>query len=50
MPQKVIVLCVIVVCVTIIIFTLLTRNSLCEVRLKRGKTEIAALLACESKR
>ncbi|WP_310585283.1 type I toxin-antitoxin system Hok family toxin [Klebsiella pneumoniae] len=38
--------CVLIVCLTI--FTCLTRNRLCEVRLKDGNREVAASLAYES--
>ncbi|EOC0041718.1 type I toxin-antitoxin system Hok family toxin [Cronobacter turicensis] len=40
--------CVLTVCLTLLIFTFLTRNSLCELRLKDGQTEFAAFLAYES--
>ncbi|WP_234015133.1 type I toxin-antitoxin system Hok family toxin, partial [Cronobacter sakazakii] len=40
--------CVLTVCLTLLIFTLLTRNSLCELRLKDGQREFAAFLAYES--
>ncbi|EGL73446.1 protein hok [Cronobacter sakazakii E899] len=36
------------VCLTLLIFTFLTRNSLCELRLKDGQREFAAFLAYES--
>ncbi|EOF9218379.1 Hok/Gef family protein [Klebsiella pneumoniae] len=36
------------VCLTLLIFTCLTRNRLCEVRLKDGNSEVAASLAYES--
>ncbi|WP_433960510.1 Hok/Gef family protein [Escherichia coli] len=32
-------------CLTLLIFTGLTRNRLCEVRLKEGDREVAAVLA-----
>ena len=38
----------IIVCCTLLIFTLLTRNRLCEVRLKDGYREVTASLAYES--
>ncbi|EDI0784940.1 small toxic polypeptide [Salmonella enterica subsp. enterica serovar Kasenyi] len=40
--------CVLIVCCTLLIFTLLTRNRLCEVRLKDGYREITASMAYES--
>ncbi|ENW8573495.1 Hok/Gef family protein [Escherichia coli] len=36
------------VCCTLLIFTLLTRDRLCEVRLKDGYREVTASLAYES--
>ncbi|HII0451725.1 TPA: Hok/Gef family protein [Klebsiella pneumoniae] len=36
------------VCLTLLIFTCLTRNRLCEVRLKDENREVAASLAYES--
>ncbi|MCA7268431.1 Hok/Gef family protein [Escherichia coli] len=36
--------CVLIVCCTLLIFTLLTRNRLCEVRLKDGYREVTATL------
>ncbi|MGU5952157.1 type I toxin-antitoxin system Hok family toxin [Klebsiella pneumoniae] len=37
-----------IVCLTLLIFTYLTRKSLCEIRLKDGQREVAAILAYES--
>ncbi|EBI7505057.1 Hok/Gef family protein [Salmonella enterica] len=37
-----------IVCCTLLIFTLLTRNRLCEVRLKDGYREVTATMAYES--
>ncbi|HBR1015554.1 TPA: type I toxin-antitoxin system Hok family toxin [Klebsiella quasipneumoniae subsp. similipneumoniae] len=48
LPRNVLVWCVLIVCLTLLIFTCLTRNRLCEVRLKDGNREIAACLAYES--
>ncbi|WP_024562354.1 type I toxin-antitoxin system Hok family toxin [Franconibacter helveticus] len=39
---------VLMVCVTLLIFTYLTRSSLCELRLKDGDREVAAVMAYES--
>ncbi|MFK9125187.1 type I toxin-antitoxin system Hok family toxin [Escherichia coli] len=36
------------VCCTLLIFTLLTRNRLCEIRLKDGDREVTASMAYES--
>ncbi|MGG8041366.1 type I toxin-antitoxin system Hok family toxin [Klebsiella aerogenes] len=36
------------VCLTLPIFTYLTRKLLCEIRLKDGQREVAAILAYES--
>ncbi|MEN3754713.1 type I toxin-antitoxin system Hok family toxin [Mangrovibacter yixingensis] len=35
------------VCITLLIFTCLTRARLCEIRLKDGNREVAAVLAYE---
>ncbi|MCN7938755.1 Hok/Gef family protein, partial [Escherichia coli] len=35
-------------CCTLLIFTLLTRNRLCEIRLKDGYREVTASMAYES--
>ncbi|MNG90892.1 small toxic polypeptide [compost metagenome] len=50
MPQKPIVWCLLIVCMTVLAFTLLTRNSLCELRIRDGNREVAAILAYESER
>ncbi|WP_072091877.1 Hok/Gef family protein [Trabulsiella odontotermitis] len=43
-------LAIIVLCMTILVFTWLERGSLCEMRVKLGGVEIAALLQYESRR
>ncbi len=48
MPNQPIVLCILIVCLTLLIFTWLTRNSLCELRMKDGTREVSAILAYES--
>lgn len=48
MPQKLVLLSLIVICLTLIAFTWLTRSSLCELHIKQGDTEVAAILAYES--
>lgn len=48
MLQKLFLISLIVFCITLIAFTGLTRNSLCEIRIKQGETEVAATLAYES--
>ena len=50
MPQKPLVWCLLIVCMTVLAFTLLTRNSLCELRIRDGNKEVAAILAYESER
>ncbi|AJJ64869.1 MULTISPECIES: type I toxin-antitoxin system Hok family toxin [Yersinia] len=50
MPQKTFVLCLLIVCITVLAFTLITHKSLCELRLKDGNKEVAAILAYESER
>ncbi len=48
LPGNALIWCVLIVCCTLLIFTLLTRNRLCEVRLKDGYREVTASLAYES--
>lgn len=48
LPRSTVILCVLIVCLTLLAFTYLTRKSLCEIRLKDGKREVAAVLAYES--
>jgi protein HokB len=43
LPRNALVWCVLIVCLTLLIFTCLTRNRLCEVRLKDGNREVASL-------
>ncbi|EAA1110706.1 type I toxin-antitoxin system Hok family toxin [Escherichia coli] len=50
LPNQPVVLCVLIVCLTLLIFTWLTRNSLCELRLKDGTREVSALMDYESGR
>lgn len=50
MAQKMFTLCLIVVCITVITVIWISRDSLCELHFKQGGTEVAASLACESKR
>jgi len=48
LPRSTVVWCVLIVCLTLLAFTYLTRKSLCEIRLKDGNREVAAVLAYES--
>ena len=48
LPNQPVVLCVLIVCLTLLIFTWLTRNSLCELRLKDGTREVSAVMDYES--
>ncbi len=50
MPKNTLVLCLLIVCITVLAFTLITHKSLCELRLKDGNKEVAAILAYESER
>ncbi len=50
MPQNTFVYCLLIVCITVLAFTLITHKSLCELRLKDGNKEVAAILAYESER
>ncbi|EJR0236057.1 TPA: type I toxin-antitoxin system Hok family toxin [Enterobacter hormaechei] len=47
-PQNSVIWCLIIVCLTILAFTLLTRHSLYELRIRDGSREVAAVMACES--
>ncbi|GFN47227.1 toxin HokB [Candidatus Regiella insecticola] len=49
MPRKFALHRLIVICITILLFTLLIRDSLCELRIKKGNTEVAAFLNYELK-
>lgn len=50
MPQKFCITGLVVICFTILIFTWMVRDSLCELHIKGGNTELAAVLAYEVKR
>ncbi|NCG54490.1 Hok/Gef family protein [Serratia fonticola] len=50
MPQKLFVWCLVVVCITLLAFTLMVRNSLCELHVKQGNTEVTVAMAYESER
>ncbi len=50
LPQNTLVWCLLIVCITVLAFTLITHTSLCELRLKDGNKEVAAILAYESER
>jgi len=49
MSRKLLLYGLIVVCITILTFTWMVRDSLCEIRIKQGGTEIAAFLNYEVK-
>ncbi|EHP6403017.1 type I toxin-antitoxin system Hok family toxin [Escherichia coli] len=48
LPRNALIWCVLIVCLTLLIFTYLTRSSLCELRMKDGDREVAAVMAYES--
>ncbi|CAI0865962.1 Hok/Gef family protein [Serratia proteamaculans] len=48
MQQGRIVLRLMIICMTLIALMWITRGSLCELRIKLGDTEVAAILAYES--
>ena len=48
LPRSTVIWCVLIVCLTLLIFTYLTRKSLCDIRLRDGQREVAAILAYES--
>ncbi|NCH69979.1 Hok/Gef family protein [Cronobacter dublinensis] len=41
--------CVIIVCVTVLMFTTLSRETLCELRLRGASMEVVASQACKSR-
>ena len=47
-PPNVPIWCLLIVCITLLAFTLMVRKSLCEIRLRDGQREVAAILAYES--
>lgn len=49
-PHHIIVWCLLIFCITILAFTCLTGRSLYELRIRNGDKEVAATMACESKR
>jgi len=49
MPQKLVVL-TLIICVTVLVFTWMVKPTLCELRLKSGQMEVAAMMAYESVR
>ncbi|MEZ2829371.1 Hok/Gef family protein [Serratia liquefaciens] len=50
MQQERVVLRLMIICITLIALMWITRGSLCELRIKRGDTEVAAILAYEPER
>lgn len=50
MPNKRDILKLVVICTTIMCLVWMTRSKLCELRVRTGNTEVAAILAYESKR
>ncbi|AIR01797.1 Hok/Gef family protein [Pluralibacter gergoviae] len=44
--QTAVIWCLAIVCLTILAFTLLTRHSLYELRIRDGDREVAAIMAC----
>ncbi|MEG8728403.1 Hok/Gef family protein [Klebsiella quasipneumoniae] len=39
----------IVICFTVLLLTWMVRDSLCELQLRKGNSELVAFLACDSK-
>ncbi|MCU5771951.1 Hok/Gef family protein [Erwiniaceae bacterium BAC15a-03b] len=48
-PLKLRLLSLIIICVTILIVAWISHNSLCELVIRRGSTEVVATLAYESR-
>ncbi|WP_064527421.1 type I toxin-antitoxin system Hok family toxin [Escherichia sp. B1147] len=49
MKRNPLVACLLIICITILAFTLLTRQTLYELRFRDGDKEVAALMACQSR-
>ncbi|EFT4120418.1 type I toxin-antitoxin system Hok family toxin, partial [Salmonella enterica] len=45
--QKAILIALIVICITVVMAVLVTREDLCEVRIRTGQTEVAVFTAYE---
>ena len=50
MPQKTVIWCLLIVCITLLAFIGITHGYLCEIHIKNGNREVAAVLAYASKR
>ncbi|BEL67558.1 TPA: Hok/Gef family protein [Serratia marcescens] len=50
MPNKRSPLKLVIICVTVISLAWITHSTLCELRIRAGTTEVAAILAYESER
>lgn len=50
MPQRFLLVVIVVLCTTLLIFIWMVRGSLCELHIKQGKTELAAVMAYEARR
>ena len=50
MPQKYLLFGLIVICFTVLLLTWMVRDSLYELQLRQGNSELVAFLACEIKR
>jgi protein HokB len=50
MPQKTVIWCLLIVCITLLAFIRITHGYLCEIHIKNGNKEVAAVLAYASKR
>lgn len=48
MKSNTFVVCLLIVCMTILAFTLMTRKTLYELRIRDGEKEVAASMACKS--
>ncbi|EPN1621121.1 Hok/Gef family protein [Cronobacter dublinensis] len=49
MKDNTVIWCVIIVCLTVLMFTTLSRETLCELRLRGASMEVVASLACKSR-
>lgn len=50
MPQRYLLFVIVVLCATLLLFIWMERGSLCELHIKQGTTELAAVMAYEARR
>ncbi|WP_447881436.1 Hok/Gef family protein [Serratia fonticola] len=50
MPNRGDIVKLVIICTTVVLLVWITRSKLCELRIRSGNTEVAAILAYESER